>query len=84
MAVRAALFDLDDTLQDREAAFRDYSADLVRRLTESGVSRPEQAGAMLAFLRDKDERGYRERRELFDEMTERFGLGCASGDLQDD
>jgi FMN phosphatase YigB (HAD superfamily) len=68
MTPRLACFDLDNTLIDRDGAFRAWARWWSRRegLGDEGVE----------WLLAQDEGGYRPRPELFAGVKERFGLGA--------
>jgi len=68
-----ALFDLDNTLLDREAAYADWAAGFCR-----AWSLPDEAHAHL-LAADGD--GFRPREELFDEARQRFGLEATVDEL---
>ena len=79
--VRGILFDLDDTLQDRERAFWAYSEALAKELACQNRLDAARSGELLAFLRANDERGYRPRRALFADMVARFQLDASPESL---
>ena len=65
---RALLFDLDDTLFDRAAAFRLWVREHVGQLD----------AAAMAWLVELDERGRRPRLEVATHVVDRFGLARRS------
>ena len=65
-AARLALFDLDNTLIDRDAAFVDWSAGF---LAGRGLGPGE-----LAWMVDNDDEGNRSRIDFFEAVRTRFGL----------
>ncbi|GAA1569646.1 HAD family hydrolase [Kribbella sancticallisti] len=75
MTPRLACFDLDNTLIDRDAAFRAWAQWWVQR---------EGLGAeALEWLLANDEAGFRPRPELFADLKEQFGLTAEVSALVD-
>ena len=70
-------FDLDDTLSDRAAAFRNWAEQFVVRheVTEQGA---------VEWMCEVDDGGYQPRDMFFMQVNDRFGLGRHVGDLVDD
>ena len=80
---RAILFDLDNTLIDRQAAFRLYAIDFCRRRLQ-WLTLSEQAQA-LDELVAADDWGYRPRNEFCEWVTERFpGAQLQANDVWED
>jgi FMN phosphatase YigB (HAD superfamily) len=72
-----ALFDLDDTLSDRESGFRNWAKRWIER---HGLDEEEA----LPWLVATDSGGYTDRVELFAQAAERFGLHESPEALADD
>ena len=68
------LFDLDDTLSDRAAAFRAWAEGF---LVRHGVDAPDA----LEWMCVTDDGGYLERGRFFDLVRRQFGLRSPAGDL---
>ncbi|WP_322904066.1 HAD family hydrolase [Paenibacillus campi] len=68
--IKAVIFDLDNTLMDRDYAFRAFSERLVRDYF--GHVDQQLARDIIGYLRITDADGYREKRGFFAELTERL------------
>ncbi|MFD1888281.1 HAD family hydrolase [Paenibacillus wenxiniae] len=66
--IKAVIFDLDNTLMDRDHAFRAFSERLVRDYF--GHVDETLARDIIGYLRITDADGYREKRGFFEELTE--------------
>ena len=66
-STRLALFDLDDTLSDRAAAFRGWAEKWIAR---HGIDDPDA----LSWMVTNDDGGYRPRDLFFADAKDRFGL----------
>ena len=78
MEYKAALFDLDNTLMDRDATFGIYCDRVIARYME-GASAEEKVKAK-AFLIEADEGGYGGRENVYNGFIERWGV-CTTEDL---
>ena len=67
-AIQAILFDFDDTLQDREAAYRKYCAAFLDEFFP-GLPAAEKAGR-IDEMESRIDGGYRKREEYFPELIE--------------
>ncbi len=68
--IKAVIFDLDNTLMDRDHAFRAFSERLVRDYL--GHVDQTLARDIIGYLRITDADGYRDKRGFFEELTERL------------
>ncbi|GGJ22953.1 HAD family hydrolase [Paenibacillus hunanensis] len=68
--IKAVIFDLDNTLMDRDHAFRAFSERLVRDYL--GHVDETLARDIIGYLRITDADGYRDKRGFFEELTERL------------
>ncbi|MFB9328532.1 HAD family hydrolase [Paenibacillus aurantiacus] len=66
MTIQAVLFDLDNTLLNRNAAFRAYAAQLIR--TYASYADDEQAERYTNWLIAEDRQGYTPKKQLYAEM----------------
>lgn len=74
-AVHAVLLDLDDTLVDRNAAFRRWLEDLMVRSPAAFAAPAEDLAALLAL----DDRGRRDRRAFYEALLDRHPVLRAAG-----
>ncbi|MFC4101795.1 HAD family hydrolase [Paenibacillus xanthanilyticus] len=68
MTLKAVLFDLDNTLLDRNTAFRAYAGQLVR--TYAAYQDEEQAQQWTSWLIAADRQGYAPKKQLYAEMLQ--------------
>ena len=68
MSIRAVLFDLDNTLVDRRAAFAVYTERLIDAFLVVEEDSERRAIAEAIRLADRD--GYRQKRELYGELLQ--------------
>lgn len=66
--ISGVLFDLDNTLYDREAAFLNWAADFLR--CDLGLTREEDIVATLEKLRELDIAGYGSKAEVFSRLRD--------------
>lgn len=64
--MEAVLFDLDNTLVNRKRAFEQFSRKFIDRF--AAAHNPEHRLRLVEQLRAADRNGYREKRELYEEM----------------
>jgi putative hydrolase of the HAD superfamily len=74
--IRAILFDLDNTLLDRDASFRDFACKLADAYADAAEeSREDWIGRVIEW----DEDGYKDKRQLFRDVLERLPCRPAAG-----
>lgn len=66
--IKAVLFDLDNTLMDRDWTFREFAGQLIREKLK--VSDPEERERILAYMIESDADGYRPKEGFFQELIE--------------
>ncbi len=76
--IDAVLFDLDDTLLDREATFAAYCRDLMSRCFPAGVDTDEA----LAFMRKADNHGDEIRAVFCEKVAKRWALSCTAREME--
>lgn len=69
---RAIIFDLDNTLVNRQAAFRAYSEQFIKQFVS--IADEAERANMLELMRIADRDGYRHKRELYGELREQFNI----------
>lgn len=72
MDIQAVIFDLDNTLVNRQAAFKSYSEQFIDRFTLT--AHPSERAEMIEYMRVADRDGYRNKRELYQELLEKFNM----------
>lgn len=72
MSIQAVLFDLDNTLLNRNQAFQAYAADLIR--THAVCEIEEQADGFTKWLIAADKQGYAPKKQLYEEMARTIPL----------
>ncbi|WP_026021581.1 HAD family hydrolase [Paenibacillus senegalensis] len=80
MSRKAVLFDLDNTLINRKEAFHVFSERLLDQFFECGAEAREE---MLDFIRIADRNGYRNKRELFEEIKGKYVLKDPAVSVED-
>lgn len=69
--IKAVIFDLDNTLMDRDYTFRAFSKKLINDYL-SHIQDQEKIRDILGYMRIADADGYREKRGFFEELVERL------------
>ncbi|GIP18055.1 haloacid dehalogenase [Paenibacillus montaniterrae] len=72
MDIQAVIFDLDNTLVNRQAAFKAYSEQFIDRFTVK--THPSERTELIEYMRVADRDGYRNKRELYQELLEKFNM----------
>lgn len=70
--IQAVIFDLDNTLVNRQAAFRAYSEHFINQFVS--VADEADRASMLEVMRIADRDGYRHKRELYSELRQQFKI----------
>jgi len=68
--IKAVLFDLDNTLMDRDWTFRQFAEQLVRECLR--VSEPEEQQAIVEYMIESDADGYRPKEGFFRELIDKL------------
>lgn len=68
--IKAVLFDLDNTLMDRDWTFRRFAEQLVRECLR--VSEPEEQQAIVEYMIESDADGYRPKEGFFRELIDKL------------
>ncbi len=68
--IKAVLFDLDNTLMDRDWTFREFASQLARERLK--VSDPEELEQWVAYMIESDADGYRPKEGFFRELIEKL------------
>ncbi|MFC5651316.1 HAD family hydrolase [Paenibacillus solisilvae] len=75
MTVEAVIFDLDNTLINRKAAFQAYSERFIDQFVE--LSEQTDRAALLDYMREADQDGYRHKRELHEQFLQELTMKYA-------
>lgn len=70
LPIKAVIFDLDNTLMDRDYTFRAFSERLIRDYL--GHLNDEHVRDIIGYMRIADADGYRDKRGFFEELVERL------------
>lgn len=81
MIHKAVLFDLDNTLINRNKAFRVFTNKLIDQFIECRDEKAREA--MIEFIRVADRNGYRKKSELFGEIKSRYPLKNPDTSIKD-